>query len=864
MGHEPRKPKIRKRRIIERPRLIRALDRSEARVRMLVAGSGYGKTILAEQWAARGGLKVGWFRARHSAADVAVVARALVAAADAVIPGAGRRLLERLSVTQDPERESTLLAEMLAEDLTDWPDEGWIVIDDYQHLAVSVASETFVKTLVDRSPVQLLISSRVRPGWMESRSILVGEALEIPTTVLSMTLDEVTEVLEGARTDLSSGLVALAHGWPAVVGLAGMSPEFAGPYADVPEALYEFFADHLYEGLDETVRTGLAILATMPLVDRELAEMVLGHEQAERVCDEALRLGIIDERDERLEVHPLVRGFFAARATRDPVPMPPEATLSALSLYRRRREWDSAFELARTHDLEDELVGLVIDILEETARSGAPASLQEIVEYGRSRGLHRHPVFAVAEAELHYRQGQPVTALTLARSAIENSAATGEVAYRLFLSGAQAAHFAFQEQEALDYFRRARNAASSRDQEREARWGELMCTASLELTEAHDLLAELEHSVVASDARDQVRLADRQLTVGFRFGRVTSLAQAKRAAQLLPSVDDPSVRASFMSTYSYALNLAAEYSAALAVATRMVDEATEFRLEFAMPYGLLVQGAALVGLKRFTEGHVALDASLTHALKCSDAFAQQAVYAGRVRAFLHEGRIAEACALEPPDLSDSVPYMRGEVWGSRGLALACIGRVADARQLAIDAACTTGAIEAQVLAKCVCAMADLKTLEANISTSVRELISVAFDAGAVDYVVTSYRGSGDLIAALLRDPETAERAGYIIARADDRHLAASVGVDALDAIDPVSTLSAREREVYDLLCIGLSNTDIAKRLFIEPSTVKAHVHHVFDKVGIRSRTALALNAALRRRQPAAATSADSSTPASDG
>ena len=78
MAGEPRKPRIRPRRIIERPHLIRALDRSDARVRLLVAGPGYGKTTLAEQWAARDGLRVGWFRARRSAADVTVVARGLV------------------------------------------------------------------------------------------------------------------------------------------------------------------------------------------------------------------------------------------------------------------------------------------------------------------------------------------------------------------------------------------------------------------------------------------------------------------------------------------------------------------------------------------------------------------------------------------------------------------------------------------------------------------------------------------------------------------------------------------------------------------------------------------------------------------
>ena len=71
---------------------------------------------------------------------------------------------------------------------------------------------------------------------------------------------------------------------------------------------------------------------------------------------------------------------------------------------------------------------------------------------------------------------------------------------------------------------------------------------------------------------------------------------------------------------------------------------------------------------------------------------------------------------------------------------------------------------------------------------------------------------------------------------------------------PLETLSRREREVYELVCEGLSNGDIAKRLFITEGTVKVHVHHVFDKVGIRSRTALALNAVRDRLLQAAPTS----------
>jgi DNA-binding NarL/FixJ family response regulator len=178
---------------------------------------------------------------------------------------------------------------------------------------------------------------------------------------------------------------------------------------------------------------------------------------------------------------------------------------------------------------------------------------------------------------------------------------------------------------------------------------------------------------------------------------------------------------------------------------------------------------------------------------------------------------------------------------------------------------TTRAVEANVLCLCVDAVRALKARDARLTESLRLLVQGAFAAGGVDFVVTTYRASPDLLAALLRDPVVAETSGYVVARAGDQYLAASLGIDLVGAADPIVSLSVREREVYDLLCEGMANVDIARRLFISPATVKVHVRHVYDKLGIRSRTALVLNAASRRNQAAPIAAAlDSSSSSTEG
>lgn len=122
-------------------------------------------------------------------------------------------------------------------------------------------------------------------------------------------------------------------------------------------------------------------------------------------------------------------------------------------------------------------------------------------------------------------------------------------------------------------------------------------------------------------------------------------------------------------------------------------------------------------------------------------------------------------------------------------------------------------------------------------------------------VLTTYDTDTDILAAieagatgyLLKDAGPDELAAAVRSAAAGRSaLAPAVAQRLMGRVRaPGTALTPRELEVLTLVADGLSNQHVATALHLSQATVKTHLVHVFEKLGVDSRTAAVAAAAAR-------------------
>ena len=131
----------------------------------------------------------------------------------------------------------------------------------------------------------------------------------------------------------------------------------------------------------------------------------------------------------------------------------------------------------------------------------------------------------------------------------------------------------------------------------------------------------------------------------------------------------------------------------------------------------------------------------------------------------------------------------------------------------------------------------------------RVVILTTFDLD--EYVFEAIRSGASGFLVKDTEPEELVQAVRVVADGDallspgvTRRLIAEFAARAKRPPDTgaLADLTGREREVLALVGQGLSNADIAKRLFLSPATAKTHVSRAMIKLGARDRAQLVVAA----------------------
>jgi LuxR family maltose regulon positive regulatory protein len=194
---------------------------------------------------------------------------------------------------------------------------------------------------------------------------------------------------------------------------------------------------------------------------------------------------------------------------------------------------------------------------------------------------------------------------------------------------------------------------------------------------------------------------------------------------------------------------------------------------------------------------------------------------------------AEAAGLTPDDDSDYLAIEQHLVYGRLLLAL---GRAADAQQILArweEFARERGLERLLLSILLLQALAAKRQGERRLAFAA---LSQALEIAAPEAYFRAFLDEGSEVLALL--PGARQTAPAFVNR-----LLADAGITgpALAFVSPggqplVEPLSQREMEVLGLIAAGLTNREIAERLFVATGTVKRHINNIYGKLQVRHRT----------------------------
>lgn len=812
----------RERQIIERPRLIKLLDETDARIILLLAPAGYGKTTLARQWGKTLNGVI-WVTLTPAHRDVVTLAEDIATGIESLGGGGTAFIGEYLRAQSNPQRAATGIALKLANQMNEVGAQ-WLIVDDCHEIASSLEARTLVATVVERVDCRMLMSSRARPSWVRSRQVVYGSVSEFDRDDLAMTDDEVAQVL-GPRPNLAD-LALRAQGWPAVLSLVSALDDAAPRHSAIPASLHRYLAEELFQSAPDELRESLLALVVLPRTP-EVLRAEFGEDRS-RMLSQAHRLGFTTGEGEA-DLHPLLREFLLSKLHEK---SDFEARVrKAIDSSIEAEEWEHALSLVLRFGLSDLVDAVLTAAFLPLARKGLLGTLSEFASQGRLVPGFPPAMVDLVDAEVTRREGHLELAIGLARRAHDKLAEGHALRSRASAMVGQAQFLLASYDEAEEAFAAAKAEAIDARDAADALHGLVQTKVFGERGEIETGLremSELRHTSPMHLIRHATAELNRR-----RFDEGLNLPlELDEALHTLPRVDDPRVRTSFTYSIAYTMALRADYEEAERFLNLFFDDVRSFDLEFALPYANWTAAMIALGLRRFGDAERSLQAVEDSSKSARELGHSINARSLRARMLLQSGQPTEALQQVREDVAFRlIPSWRGEYLATRALVLACLDMPAESLSAADQAVKTSRATEVTVLASSARAICEVSTNPSAASTLAEE----ATVLGVWDPVVCALRASPALAGAFAGDESLRPMIESLYTRTHDHGLARRAGFRTRSTRPPDALLSPREREVLGLIARGLRNHEISSALFIADSTTKVHVRHILEKLGVRTR-----------------------------
>jgi ATP/maltotriose-dependent transcriptional regulator MalT len=816
--------------IIERPRLLEQLEKTDSRTILLIAPAGYGKTTLLRQWAQHT-RPCCWYTAEIGSSDPAELAIGLAKALNALSPGLQEEIAQILQALPNPSRQERQVVTAFATRL-DSREFGTVVLDDYHHVARNAVAETFIHELFSRLGGRLVVASRSRPGWATARAEIYGELLELGPQDLALTSEEAEAVLLHTPPDLAKQLLAQANGWPAVIGLAALAKSRSTPRNLVSTTLYRFFAEELFVASSASFQEHVMFLALSPDLSSASMRARFGDDAASLIT-EAVALGFVTRGEPDDDMHPLIREYLLAKLCLEPEAE--ERVKEAIGLSLRLEAWDHAFDLITRFARVDLVERFLVEAFMPLVRAGRMATLERVRDFARSSSIDRSPSVTLIDAELALRDGLFPRAEALGRKVADDLGQSHPLAAHAHWLAGQGAQLSAQYDRASASFTEASVLAKNDSDKREALWGLVLTSIASESSGSQEALVRFQDRgekgpidfVLATTAKLMLR----------RYGhKPLDPLDVETAMDQADDVADPRVRTSFTFCLSYERLLGAQYARARDLAEVTLAEAKRFQLSWVVPHAEWILAAASLGLRDFAQSDRWLRRVQRAAARTDHSHLELNVAVLRSRFHLALQRTQDALdALVEHDSGPVNPAMKGEFSAMRALVSALTGEVVQAEREANCAVELSTATEVRAIVACARA----------ISTPNDKTLAHAFDTAdrnvVWDPLVCAVRAKPALLHELAQEPERRRKLQTLLRRSNDFDLARRVRISlGTRPLAERAALSRREREVLELVSQGLTNKEIAALLFISTGTAKVHVHHILEKLGVHTRTEAAM------------------------